>query len=59
MIGLTDDLPVNTLYGLQFILQAQIIPDYDQELATSLLFDEKKNPDLEHSQILTVEHIIQ
>ena len=63
MIGLTDDLPVNTLYGLQFILQAQIIPDYDQELATSLLFDEKEkekfDPDLEHPQILTVEHIIQ
>jgi hypothetical protein len=61
MIGLTDDLPVNTLYGLQFILQAQIIPDYDQELATSLLFDEKKkfDLDLEHPQILTVEHIIQ
>jgi len=59
MIGLTDDLPVNTLYGLQFILQAQIIPDYDQELATSLLFDEKFDLALEHPQILTIEHIIQ
>ena len=59
MIGLTDDLPVDTLYGLPFILQAQITPDYDQELATSLLFDEKFDLDLEHPQILTVEHIIQ
>ena len=59
MIGLTDDLPVNTLYGLPFILQAQIIPDYDRELAMSLLFDEKFDLDLEHPQILTVEHIIQ
>ena len=30
-----------TLYGLPFILQARIIPDYDREVAKSLLFDGK------------------
>ncbi len=35
MFGLTDDLPINVLYGLPFMIQAQIIIDLDAQTATS------------------------
>jgi hypothetical protein len=33
MLGLTDDLPINVLYGLPFLLQAQITLDMDAQTA--------------------------
>jgi hypothetical protein len=35
MFGLTDDLPINVLYGLPFLLQAQITLDMDAQTARS------------------------
>ncbi len=35
MFGLTDDLPINVLYGLPFMIQAQITIDLDAQTATS------------------------
>jgi hypothetical protein len=35
MFGLTDDLPINILYGLPFLIQAQITMDMDAQTATS------------------------
>ena len=37
MFGLTDDLPINVLYGLPFLLQAQITLDMDAQTARSRL----------------------
>ena len=37
MFGLTDDLPINVLYGLPFMIQAQITLDIDGAKATSKL----------------------
>jgi hypothetical protein len=35
MFGLTDELPINVLYGLPFLIQAQITMDMDAQTATS------------------------
>ena len=35
MFGLTNDLPINVLYGLPFLLQAQITLDMDAQTARS------------------------
>jgi hypothetical protein len=35
MFGLTDELPINVLYGLPFLMQAQVTLDLDAQIATS------------------------
>ena len=37
MFGLTEDLPINVLYGLPFLLQAQMTLDMDAQTARSRL----------------------
>ena len=57
MIGLTEELPLNTLYGLPFILKAKIIPDYERQAAVSQYFKAEFNLSMEAPQLLPIEHI--
>ena len=57
MIGLTDDLPLNTLYGLPFILKAKIIPDYERQAAVSQYFKAEFPLIMETPQLMPLEHI--
>ena len=59
MFGLTDDLPINVLYGLPFLLQAQITLDMDAQTARSRLLGASfkltmRSP--KRSDITTIDH---
>ena len=62
MFGLTDDLPINVLYGLSFLLQAQITLDMDAQTARSRLLGASFKLTLrspKRSDITTIDHRIQ
>ena len=59
MFGLTDDLPINVLYGLPFLLQAQITLDMDAQTARSRLLGASFKLTLrspKRSDITTIDH---
>ena len=57
MIGLTESLPINTLYGLPFIIKAQLVPFFHKNACTSQFFKEEYELNMEPPGRYPVEHL--
>ena len=57
MIGLTEELPINTLFGLPFIMKAQFAAHFHQNAVTSDFFKQEFVLSMECPRLLPPEHI--
>ncbi|CAJ1937070.1 unnamed protein product [Cylindrotheca closterium] len=57
MIGLTDDLPINTLCGLPFILKAKLVAQFYRNAVISNFFNQEFDLTLECPRLLPTEHV--
>jgi len=57
MIGLTDSLPINTLYGLPFIIKAKLVPSFHRRACTSEFFKEEYELNMERPGRFPIEHL--
>ncbi|CAJ1960859.1 unnamed protein product [Cylindrotheca closterium] len=56
MIGLMEQLPINTLFGFPFMLKAKMAPDFHRKTVTSSLFNQEFELTMERPTMLPVEH---
>ena len=57
MIGLTESLPINTLYGLPFIIKAKMVPSFHRSACTSEFFNEEYELNMEPPGRYPIEHL--
>ena len=58
MIGLTDVLPINTLYGLPFILKAEMVAHFHRKAVVSNFFKQEFELSMECPTLFPTEHVL-
>lgn len=58
-IGLTNTLPLNTLFGLPFIMKANLKPDYKDSIITSSVLNDEFKMTMERPMLLPPEDVEQ
>ena len=57
-IGLSEDLPLNTLYGLPFIIYYDLAPSWNQQLINSKVLADEFKMKLERPQRTPIEDLL-